>query len=41
MGKVEIDSFLSRLAINLKLSASTLNQVFYTLAFVDREPIAR
>ncbi|HWR69261.1 MAG TPA: phage integrase N-terminal SAM-like domain-containing protein, partial [Desulfomonilia bacterium] len=36
MGKVEIDSFLSYLATDLKVSASTQNQAFNALIFLYR-----
>ncbi len=37
MGKVEIDAFLSHLATNLRVSASTQNQAFNAILFLYRE----
>lgn len=41
MGSAEIEAFLSHLAVNLKVSASTQNQAFNALLFLYREVLKR
>ena len=41
MGSTEIEAFLSHLAVNLKVSASTQNQAFNALLFLYREVLKR
>lgn len=41
MGRTEIETFLSHLAVNLKVSASTQNQVFNALLFLYREVLKK
>ena len=41
MGRAEIETFLSHLAVNLKVSASTQNQAFNALLFLYREVLKK
>ncbi len=41
MGRDEIEAFLSHLAVNLKVSASTQNQAFNALLFLYREVLKK
>jgi integrase len=40
LGKIEIEAFLTRLAVDRKVSASTQNQAFNALLFLYREVLA-
>jgi len=41
MGKTEVEAFLSHLAINRNVSASTQNQAFNAIVFLYRQVLAR